>query len=226
MWGGTSPLLSGHHCLISGRLWSQAARAEALRVGSKLTQFLLSVCSFLFQHWHPQPQRGVVLGQEGLVCAVSKHWGMVCGDLATLWDLVFLLYATCAIASNGCPLCAQMLLRVWATILCYGSPYCGAGAFVRLRLVHVPGQLQEAIQPAVQFQSPSLTCFQSKQVFTHSSWVERRLPTALLSVPLVLGPAKGAHLPFVGFQDWGAQYVAQIAHSSGKISACVISLFL
>ena len=45
-------------------------------------------------------------------------------------------------------------------------------------------------------------------------------------VPLVLQPAKGACLPFVGLQDWGALSMALTTHSPERVSTCVISHFL
>ena len=61
MLGRASPLLSGCYPTIwcGGR--SQVAGAEALRVGSELAQFPLSVCSSPSQAQHPQSQRGAVL---------------------------------------------------------------------------------------------------------------------------------------------------------------------
>ena len=40
-----SPVLKGHHCPIGGGVWTQGAETEALRVGSKLVPFSLSVHS-------------------------------------------------------------------------------------------------------------------------------------------------------------------------------------
>ena len=59
---------------------------------------------------------------------------------------------------------------------------------------------------------------------THSSREDSRLPTALLLVTLALQPAKGAGLPYVGPQDWEAQYVAGTTHSPGRVSAPIILL--
>ena len=58
-----------------------------------------------------------------------------------------------------------------------------------------------------------------------SPWAEFRIPTALLSVPLSLQPAKGACLLHVSPQNWGTQYVAQTTSSLGHISTHAFSLF-
>ena len=65
-----------------------------------------------------------------------------------------------------------------------------------------------------------------KSAHACSSRAESGLPTALLLLPVVLQPAKGACLPRRGSQDWGAQSVAWTAHSPGQISTHISSLFL
>ena len=71
-----SPLLSGHHHPIRDGVGSQGAGAEALRVGSKLVLFPLSVCPPSSWQQHLQPKRsdaearGVRAGARcGLECA-------------------------------------------------------------------------------------------------------------------------------------------------------------
>lgn len=76
------------------------------------------------------------------------------------------------------------------------------------------------------FYSPSLPCFEKKQACMCSSWAESRLSTVLLLAPLALQPAKVPHVSCVWPQGWGSHYVAQTTHSPGRISTCVIALFL
>lgn len=59
---------------------------------------------------------------------------------------------------------------------------------------------------------------------TCSSKVETNLPIALLLVPAAFQPVKVAHVPWVGPQDWGPQYVAWTAHSSERVSVHVMPL--
>lgn len=73
---------------------------------------------------------------------------------------------------------------------------------------------------------PSALCLESKQAPFDSSEVELQLPTSLLFSPNDFKPAKGVHLPCVGSQGWGAQYVARASHSLRWISAHIVSLFL
>ena len=102
----------------------------------------------------------------------------------------------------------------------------GAGAFVLLRLGHVPRWSQETGSHLCSFSLPSLPCLGSNQVGVHSSGAEARLPTALLLVSLVLRRMKSVCLPCVGPQDWRVQYVAQIIYSPRSTSALKIFLFL
>ena len=88
----------------------------------------------------------------------------------------------------------------------------------------LPGEPWETGQPPVQFQSPSLPCTGSKSTHICSSKVETSLPTALLLVPAAFQPVKVAHVPWVGPQDCGPQYVAWTAHSSERVSVHVIPL--
>lgn len=68
-------MLRACHHPIMGWVGSQGAKAEALRVGSKLVPFLLSVCSPSFQ------QRGAVLEGEGPEQVTSVGRGMCWGSL-------------------------------------------------------------------------------------------------------------------------------------------------
>lgn len=61
------------------------------------------------------------------------------------------------------------------------------------------------------FRLHSLPCFRNAAF----SQVESRLPIAYLFVSQALQPAKGAHVPSAGPQDWTTQYVAQTTHSPG-----------
>ena len=73
----------------------------------------------------------------------------------------------------------------------------GPIAVTWLRLGHMPGQTQQTGQQPWGFSLPSLPCFRSKNACAQSSWVESRLPTALLSIPLALQPDWGTRLPSV-----------------------------
>ena len=66
----------------------------------------------------------------------------------------------------------------------------------------------------------SLPCLESKLAHVCSSGAESRLPIALLLVPSVLQPAKGAHHHHIGHQDWSTQSVVLTAQSPGW-GACV-----
>ena len=71
--------------------------------------------------------------------------------------------------------------------------------------------MQETDQSLEQFQSAPSTLFLgiSRQVLNKQS----RFLTVFLLVPLVFKPAKGIHLPGVGYQGWGAQHVVQTTFS-------------
>ena len=77
MLGRASPLLSGCYPTIwcGGR--SQVAGAEALRVGSELAKFPLSVCFLPLPALAPLLQRGAVVEQEGQVWVISDGQSMV-----------------------------------------------------------------------------------------------------------------------------------------------------
>ena len=62
-----------------------------------------------------------------------------------------------------------------------------------LTAAHSPRAVLSLRSPSCLGDKPACTC----------AGVESRLPTALLLVPVVLQPAKGAHLPCVGPQGWG-----------------------
>ena len=96
----------------------------------------------------------------------------------------------CLIPNIGCP---RSNTRRWCEVN-------GAGVFTQHGLGHAPRWLQETQQPldlsALPGVKPACMC---------SSGAEFRLLTAPLLVPVVLQPAKGALLPCIGPQDWGAQ---------------------
>ena len=72
-----SPLLDGQCHLLKGRDKSQVARAEALRVSSKLTPSPLCVCSPSSWHWHlgPEGRRAGARGAGGLQVWSGPHTG-------------------------------------------------------------------------------------------------------------------------------------------------------
>ena len=72
----------------------------------------------------------------------------------------------------------------------------------------------------------SPACLRGKPALEHSSQAESRLPTALLLVPAVLQPAKGACLLMCRTSGLGVQFVAFSAHSPEQVSTpLVISHF-
>ena len=60
-----SPVISGCHHPLRGRIRSQSVGAEALRARSELILFLLSMRSPPLPTTTPSPQRGAALEQEG-----------------------------------------------------------------------------------------------------------------------------------------------------------------
>lgn len=64
----------------------------------------------------------------------------------------------------------------------------------------------------------ALPPFRSKQACGYSSQAESRFLIAQLSVPLVFKPAEGTHLPGVGPQGWGTQYVIQTTNFPRRLS--------
>ena len=95
--------------------------------------------------------------------------------------------------SPGCPRSSAMLRR--------GMREARAFAWLGLRHTARWSQKQPLEQTSLH---PASGVSQS----AHASQVGSRLPTALLSVPVVLQPAKGACLPQVGPQDLGVRSVA------------------
>ena len=116
---------------------------------------------------------------------------------------------------------AQMPLQAWVALSSQWSSPLGWSKHGWN--AEVPGQLPETGQCLVQFQFTLSTLFQEKASMC-SSQAKSRLPLGLLLVSPALQLAKGIQLPGVGFQRWRAQYLAQITHSPGRISAHVISL--
>ena len=87
------------------------------------------------------------------------------------------------------------------------------------------GQTGQAAQNTGQFPGPCLHAVPgSKDVCAHSLGEGFLFLTALWGLPLVCKTNKGAQLPGVRPQGWGAQYVTPTAHSPVRISACIISL--
>ena len=78
VWARDSPLLSGQHYPIEGRVRSQVPEAEVLRVKSELAPFPLIVFSLL-PALSPLPKKAAVLEQEGLEQAFGMGWGAGCG---------------------------------------------------------------------------------------------------------------------------------------------------
>ena len=86
-------------CLvIGGKVRSQAAGAEAVRVRSELGQLHLTVFSPL-PALAPLPQKGIVLDQEGL--ARVDSW---CGSGCGLWQSTELLLVHCPLRCQKWPL--------------------------------------------------------------------------------------------------------------------------
>lgn len=173
----------------------------------------------------------------------GTHWGLGHWAVAVLWpcDVLGISDASPINANNAWLSPAHAPLWVWAASVSmvevfpkHGSSYSSVQMpheasriviFAQLRL----GQcwcIRRKLVSHLHVLNPHFPpCIGSKEAQVHTFWMECGLPTALLLVPLAPQPAKGAHLPF-GFQGWGAKYVAQITHFSGRISTHVIFLFI
>ena len=132
------------------------------------------------------------------------------------------------------PMPTQMPLQAWVALssqrsspLGCCSPYpsgqlCDEASTAGM--LRCLGSCQKLASVLCNFNSHSPPCSRRKQACMCSSRAKSRLPLALLLISPALQLAKGIHLPGVGFQCWRAQYLAQITHSPGRISAHVISL--
>ena len=237
VWVRASPLLSDQHHPLEGGGRSHVAGAEALRFRSELAPFPLSVCFPHSPHSHPCPSGEQCWNKRGWPRHSPWVWAQAMLALATVSNLDCFWCSACVSTSDGCPAPLRCCSRSEPPLCLTAeispqpqqpSPQGGAVSTLKqagLELVlsshwglHQPwGKLASV---PCSFSLPSLPCFGSKQACVRSSWVESRLPTAFLLVPLtVLQPAKGTCLPSVRPQGLGAQYVALTTYSPERISA-------
>ena len=102
--------------------------------------------------------------------------------------------------NSGCPYPSRWFFRSKPS-LCIT-----AGSRARLECSLSSGWLWNQPDTCTALSLLPLLCLGSEQVGIPSSWVEFRLPTALLLVPAVLQPAVGTYLPCVRPQGWDTQY--------------------
>ena len=85
--GRTFPLLSGCHCSVGCRVWSQVAGAETLRVVWELPLFHLCVCFPLSQHQNPSPRGRKCCNKGG--STGSLFLSAKASSLSCLWCATF-----------------------------------------------------------------------------------------------------------------------------------------
>ena len=103
MWAKASPLFSGQHHHIGGGIRYQVAGAEALRVLSELSLFLLTVCSTSLQHWHLCPKVEQCWAKRGL--RGQLVWAQVCAGVALAWQRLVVriwCFHFCGLGLNPC----------------------------------------------------------------------------------------------------------------------------
>ena len=110
-------------------------------------------------------------------------------------------WASFVSTNSGCPYPAWWFLRSKPSLCITARLQSKSGMFTQLRLV-VGNQTDTCTALSLL----PLLCHGSEQVGIQSSWMEFRLPAALLLVPPVLQPAVGTCLPCVKPQDWNTQY--------------------
>lgn len=202
VWGRTSPLLSGHHHPIGCKVWSEIAGAEALRVGSKLILFPLSVCS-------PSPTsigtfapKWAVLEQEGpeWVSGAGRSvcWGVPGTSVKSsrlLW--IYLLHEheswLPSLCSDAVLDPSSLIPNNWASLSAgaasilvwtYAMEITGPERLLGLGWGVCWGSWEKLARTPGSFYLLPLPCFRSVQACAHSSLVESKFLTAPLSLPL------------------------------------------
>ena len=181
-----SPLLCDHHHPIKGGGESQVAEAEALKFGSELALFPLSVCSPASQHWNPYPR--------GKQCWNKRGWHG-CSACVSVQAVVFWLGSDTWTASNVLPVKVPVMASPTPLRHCFGSepplsltdepPFglCHPGQGVELchetsrtqvviwlRLGCALGRRGKPASHLCSLNPPSPPCFRSKQVCAPHEW--------------------------------------------------------
>ena len=193
---------------------SQIVGAEALKFMSELVLFLFSVFFLHPQHWHLHCKEEQCWSKRGL----SGHPVWARGILLWSWHtrVPDCSWSAAPVnASNGCPCSVRVLSWVWTCSVFHKCALSSATADLTLVLSSARQQ-KGLIQPLTlgwgapwgshrklirvpwNFNLLPPPCFRSWQVCVHSSWMQSRFLTALLSVSLVFKPIKRTHPPRSG----------------------------